>query len=199
MKNFIIFSFVQLLLFLPLNTSHAQMMGPGREGMPCYGEGPCMMMDEGRYPMMMRNYGQGMMGQGPHMEWRREEDCSSWFSIIDDLNLSETQLEKINAIRHSYSKEEVMLRAKLKIAQMEFYELMNDDKSDLKGIENKIKEISSLKEELLLNSSRTSISARKVLSADQRKQAVVLMKKRNTQCPYPGGPHMMKWGWHETE
>jgi len=181
MKKIIYLAILPLVIFLTLTVSNAQMMGGGKGHMPCCGEGPGMMDKE----------------HSPHMGYCSEGDCFRHLSMIDELDLSNEQHEKLTAIKLSFKKERIMLQAKMKVAKMEYHELLKKEKPNLKTIEKKIDQIINLKRDLMLNSASTSIAAREILSSEQLKKARGLMRDKKDQYKHFGGPRMMHRPWED--
>ena len=113
MNKVVIFSIITSLALFSTSFAYAeagQGMGPGRgQGM---GQG---MMGHDEYMEMMRKgggygygkgYGMGMYGKGGMQEY-----CFSYLSVIDELDLSDEQAEKIRKKKSSFRKEQIRLKA----------------------------------------------------------------------------------------
>ena len=190
MKRIVVVTLAMMFVGMGVSAALAQMMGQGMG-----------MGSEERHEMMERRggygmgYGQGMMGMGGGMgEGSMHGGCFSHFEVLKELDLSEGQKEKLRALKSKFRKVMVMVNARLKVAMMDFGELMADDTLDMRAVEEKIGEITELKGEHLMNAAKASEEARDILSREQLKKARKLIRKGLGACG-PGGRGMMRRDW----
>ena len=194
MKRVVVVTVAMMFVGMGVSAAFAQMMGP------CMGMG-----SEERQEMMERRgeygkgYGMGMMGMRSGMgEGYMHGGCFSHFEVLGELDLSEDQEEKLKALKSKFRKANVMVNAKLKVARMEFGELMADDTLDMRAVEEKIGEITELKGQHLMNAAKASEEARNILSREQTKKARKLIRKGLGACG-KGGHGMMHRGWSDDD
>jgi Spy/CpxP family protein refolding chaperone len=126
------------------------MGGPGMErGMMMGGD----MMGRG----MM---GDGMMGGKHHMLWK----------ALMNLNLTEQQKEKIEAIRDKTLKETIKKKADLQIAKIDLRSLLDKENVDMNAVESQLKTMESLKTDIRLSHIKAFEEIKATLTPDQRKQ-----------------------------
>ncbi len=155
---------------LLFTTANARMMGDGK-GMMCEKTG--MMGKDGK-PGMMSGTGKGIaaMGERGMMHgWFMKKGLHFYFSNREALGLTDDQLEKLHDIKVNFKKSFIMDKAKLEVAKIELEEQLDGDQVDMKAVKKKAKEISGLKETLLLAKVRTRVDAKKILNEEQRKKA----------------------------
>lgn len=150
------------------------------------GMGPGMMSD--KEMMEHRDQGMGYGMGGMHMH----EGCISYMALMDDLDLSENQADKIKEIKNSYKKEKIRLKADMKIAHIEYGEALSQDTVNLKEVEKIVNKIAALKAKLLMNSAEASAKARSVLTREQRAKLKELARERKANCRMQGGQGMMR-------
>ena len=179
MKKSIIVTTISIWALLCASMAYSQ-MGPGMGGgMMMEGEEMGRMHERGE-----RGYGMGRgMGSGPGY---MHGDCFSHLAIADGLDLSKDQAEKLSKMKSHFRKERIKLQAALKIAKIEYGELLSEDKVDMKAVEKKVREIANLKAESMLNSAKASADMRNILTAEQRAKAKELMRDRRQQCGMSG-------------
>lgn len=105
-------------------------------------------------PRNGKGYGQGNRGDRPF--------------ICDNLDLSDDQQTKMDALRTSHFKATQEQRDLLAEKQVKLDDLMNDDPTDQKAIEKIVKEISEIKSELMLSRINHRIEMRSLLNDDQK-------------------------------
>ncbi len=189
MKRVVVVTLTMMFVGMGVSAAFAQMMGQGM-GMGSE-ERREMMERRGGYGM---GYGPGMMG----MHGGMGEGCFSHFEVLKELDLSEGQEEKLRALKSKFRKAMVMVNASLKVAMMEFGELMASDTLDMRAVEDKIGEITELKGRHLMNAAKASEETRNILSREQLKKARKLIRKGLGACG-PGGRGMMRRGWSDDD
>jgi len=190
MKRIVVVTVVLIFVGMGVSAAFAQMMGQGMG-----------MGSEGRHETMERRggygkgYGQGMMGMhGAMGEGPMHGGCFSHFEVLEELDLSEGQEEELRALKSKFRKVKVMVNARLKVAMMEFGELMADDTLDMRAVEEKIGEIAELKGKHLMNAAKASEEARNILSKEQIKKARSLIRENMGACG-KSGRNMMHRDW----
>jgi len=179
MKKSVIISTVGTLVLLYTSIAYSQ---------PDRGMGPGMMSDDDRPGMMYERGGYGY-GMGAYGGRHMYEGCFSHEDILAELDLSEEQSEKIRKEESKFRKEQIRLRAAMKVAKIEYSDMLHEDKVDMKAVEKKVKEIADLKAQSMMNSAKASSVMRGVLSEEQRSKMKVLIREKKQNCPSMGG-----WG-----
>lgn len=184
MKSIVIVTVAAMFIGMAASVAFGQMMEPGTMGM---GPGARheMMEQRGGYGM---GYGPGMMGM--------HGGCFSHFEMLEELDLSDGQKEKLRDLKSKFTKLKIMVSAKLKVAKMEFRDLMSGDTLDMKALGKKIAEITELKGKQLMEAAKASEATRKILSKEQIKKARGLMLERMGDCE-KSGRRMMRHGWDD--
>ena len=83
------------------------------------------------------------------------------------LGLTDDQVAKIKGLRRQYLQETIMQTAKIRIAELELSDLLDDKKLDPPKIEKKVKEMESLRGELTLSRVRSLLKASDFLTPEQ--------------------------------
>jgi len=159
-------------------TSKQGMMSPqGMAQMPCMaaaeaGSMPQMMemMGEGMGDMMGAGMGKmmsagkmGMMGQRmAHM---------FYLDRADELGLSVNQVSKLKTLHMECRKDNIRNAAEAKIARLELADLLGSDNWSLKDTESLIRKVQKLEGDIQVRHLQAVSDARKVLTAEQLKQA----------------------------
>ena len=129
------------------------MMGAGRSG---------MMGGEGMYSMM--HSGQmGMMAQGMGQMF--------YLDRADELGLSVEQVSKLKAIHVEGRKDNIRNAAETKISRLELAEVLAGDTWILKDAEPLVRQVQKLEGDIQVRHLQALSDARKVLTAEQLKQA----------------------------
>ncbi len=184
MNRPIIFSIIISLALFCTSSAYAETgrgMGPGMG----QGMGPGMM-DHDEYMERMRRgggYGQGKgYGMGMHGKGGMHGYCFSYMSVMDELDLSDEQAEKLRKKKSSFRKEQIRLKAAMKVAKIDYKDLLSEEKVDMKAVEKKVRKIADLVAEQMMNSAKASSEMRMVLSKEQRTKSREFMRKRKQQC-----------------
>jgi Spy/CpxP family protein refolding chaperone len=175
MKRIVVVALTMMFVGMGVSAAFAQMMGMGSEE---------------RHEMM----GMGGGRAGGYMHG----GCFSHFEVLKELDLSEGQEEKLRVLKSKFRKAMVMVNASLKVAMIEFGELMASDILDMRAVEDKIGEITELKGRHLMSAAEASEEARNILSREQLKKARKLIRKSLGACG-PGGRGMMRRGWSDDD
>jgi len=109
------------------------------------------------------------------------------------LGLTDDQAAKLKELRSTYLKTTTMQGAKIRVAELELNDLLDEKKLDASKIEKKVKEIESLKSELLMGRIRSLINASDFLSPEQFAQFRAMTMQRMSPMghlqKHPMGPH----------
>ena len=87
---------------------------------------------------------------------------------LEEVDLSNEQIDKIRAIRENAHKLNIPLRGQLELKEVEIRELINGDKPDKEKVAAKIKEMETIKAQMHVNRSNAHIDALNELTKDQR-------------------------------
>ncbi|HTP42496.1 MAG TPA: periplasmic heavy metal sensor [Nitrospiria bacterium] len=126
----------------------------------------------------------GGMGHGGMMAEMSSENLKQRLGLTDD------QAAKLKSLRSDYLKETTMQGAKVRVAEFELNDLLDEQKLDTSKIEKKVKEIESLKGELLMQRIRSLLKAADFLSPEQFAQfRAMTMRRMGAMHSMGGGPH----------
>ena len=139
----------------PSSGSKTQMMGMMGKGMgDMMGSGMFGMMGDGQMSMME----QGMMPM-------------FYLARADELGLSTEQVNKLKAVHAECRKDNIRNAAETKIARLELSELLSGDNWTMKDAEALVRKVRKLEGDIQVRHLQAASDARKVLTADQLKQA----------------------------
>jgi Spy/CpxP family protein refolding chaperone len=127
---------------------------------------------------MMQQMGCCRMGSGMGMGMGMMEGekgmgcCEKEFFLCckDDLGLTDKQVEALKGIKMGSMKNEIKMGSDLKIAQLEFKSLMEDEKATLKDIESKLRAVEKLKVDMKLSHIKAFREAKALLTPDQKEK-----------------------------
>jgi Spy/CpxP family protein refolding chaperone len=137
-------------------------------------------------------------GRGGSMARMSAED------LKQRLGLSDEQTAKLKDIRRNYLKDTTMQGAKIRVAELELSDLLDDKKLDASKIEKKVKEIEALKSDLMMGRIRSLLKTADFLTPEQFDQLRAMtmrrmgagmgghmgeMKERRMGPPAGPGPH----------
>jgi Spy/CpxP family protein refolding chaperone len=116
-------------------------------------------------------------------------------ALKETLGLTEEQLSKMKSLRVSYEKERIKKEAEIKIAELEFVELLDQKELDMPKIEAKLKLLGSLQAELGFFRVKKLQETRTFLSPEQFTQFKAYthqavgprMGKKGKMSPHPMG------------
>jgi Spy/CpxP family protein refolding chaperone len=132
--------------------------------------------------------GTGMMPPG-HMGQSSMTTQMSAEHLKQRLGLTDEQTAKLKELRRTYLKETVMQTAKIKVAELELGDLLDDKKLDLSKIEKKIKEAEALRSELTLSRVRSLMKSADFLTPEQFEKLRAMTVRRLGANPHgPMGP-----------
>lgn len=137
------------LLFLLPVSGHAQPPGSYSEEDEMIGHHPMMEPGMGHPGMGMEHPGMGPMGNHEYGDkkprWMRPHNAAVHFlQMKDALGLSEKQVSDLKGLRDAYRNENTVNEAKLKSAEEELREILEEDSINLEKADAKLKEIGSL-------------------------------------------------------
>ncbi len=132
-----------------MGESMGDMMGSGRSG----------KMDGGGMHGMMHGVQMGMM---EHM---------FYLDRADEIGLSPEQVNRLKAIHVECRKDNIRNAAEMKIARLELSDLLSGDNWTLKDAESLVRKVQTLEGDIQVRHLQAVSDARKVLTAEQLKQA----------------------------
>jgi len=91
--------------------------------------------------------------------------------MMDRLELTEQQLEKIGALKVETQKKVIPLRSEIQLAQLELRTALDKDPVDTKAVHSKIEAIGLLKTKMRILQVDMRIQARNLLTPEQRSKA----------------------------
>lgn len=111
-------------------------------------------------------------------------DFDFYLMIASEISLTEDQIRKLHSIKSKCEKNRIMITARLRVAELDLQELLNQPELDLQKIDAKVKEIGEIKIENDLNDIHSMIESREVLTPEQK-------EKLKTLRPFPCNCHFM--------
>ncbi|MDQ1327732.1 MAG: hypothetical protein QG641_1015 [Candidatus Poribacteria bacterium] len=90
--------------------------------------------------------------------------------LAGELSFSDEQVKKLQSIKNECEKSKIMIRARIKIGELELQELLNQSEIDLDKVDAKIKEIGGMKIESDINDVHSIINAKAVLTQEQKEK-----------------------------
>ena len=99
------------------------------------------------------------------------------------MSLSEEQVKQLQSIRVEFEKSEIMIKARIKVGELELQELLNQPELDRGKVDAKIREIGEIKIECAINDVHAMLDAREVLTQEQKEK---LKKLRPIPCNSTG-------------
>ena len=96
----------------------------------------------------------------------------------DKLDLSATQVKKLEQLRDDFQKESIRKDADLRVAEMDLSGLLNATKVDVPKAEAKIRQIERLRGDLRIARVRTIEKGKDLLTADQQKKLRELLAEQ---------------------
>jgi Spy/CpxP family protein refolding chaperone len=103
------------------------------------------------------------MGHVPH-------DFDFYLILANELSFSEEQVKQLQSIRSECEKNGVMIKARIKVGELELQELLNQSELDTGKVDAKIKEIGEIKIENDINDIHAMIDAKSVLTPEQKEK-----------------------------
>ena len=90
--------------------------------------------------------------------------------LAEELNLSNTQRERLRAIGETLERKRIRLRADLELAQLELRSAMRGDSPALTELESRIDTVTRIQGEMMKAGVSARLDARKVLTPEQREK-----------------------------
>jgi len=90
--------------------------------------------------------------------------------LADELSFSDDQMKKLQSIKIGCEKNGIMIRARIKVGELELQELLNQSEIDLDKVDAKIKEIGGMKIENDISNIHSIIDAKAVLTQEQKEK-----------------------------
>jgi Spy/CpxP family protein refolding chaperone len=138
-------------------------------------------------PMGGHMGGMAAMGEMGHNGMMAEMTTEN---LKQRLGLTDEQAAKLKALRSTYLKETTMQGAKVRVAELELNDLLDEKTLDASKIEKKVKEIESLKGDLLMLRIRSLMKAADFLSPEQFAQLrAMTMHRMGAMRPMGRMPH----------
>ena len=148
----IIFSLAALNFTFAHDRNARGCMGMMGHGMTGHGTtGYDMMMDDAFCPMMMN------MGT----------TTDYLLASRDDINLSKTQISKLEKIRNNYQKDAMTLQANLDLAMLELHDLLNEDELNILKIKAASANIEKIESELRTKNIEIYMTTKSILTRKQ--------------------------------
>lgn len=127
-----------------------------------------MKMEHGHFPPKMP-FCAPFMNPFPPMEFKHYE-FDFYLCLTDELSLSDEQVKKLKSIKLECEKNRIMIEARIKVAEMELQDLLNQPEVDITKIDAKIREIGEIKIEDSINDIHSLIDARNILTTEQKEK-----------------------------
>lgn len=108
-----------------------------------------------------------MTGFGCPMLMGSAMSADYWLSYKDDLNLSKTQILKLNEIQENYRSETAALREELSAAMSELHDLLSEDELNSSKIKTTHKRIEKIENELHTKNIDTYNATKLLLTKEQ--------------------------------
>ena len=131
------------------------------------------MMDHGMMGMGMMDH--GMMGMGM---MDRQMGHAFYLDRADELGLSADQVAKLKVLQSDSRKDNIRNAAEVKIARLELADLLDGKDWSLKDAEPLIRKVQKLEGDIQVRYLQAVSDARKVLTAEQLKQASLRLWRR---------------------
>ncbi len=135
-------------------------------------------------------------GREPHRHWEMRRhfhpkehvphDFDFYLMLAGEISLTEEQMKKLHSIKMKCEKNRIMIMARLRVAELDLQEMLNQSKLDLDKIDAKVREIGEIKIESDLNDIHSMIESREVLTPEQK-------EKLKTLRPVPCNCHFIPW------
>lgn len=130
---------------------------------------------QGRMMERMGNEHDSMMKQ---MHSVNLPDAQTLLAKGEELSLTGEQVKSLKDISLSAQKESIKKHADLAIARVELHALLDQEDIDVERVQQKVRQAADLEAELKIAHLRAAISAKGVLTADQRTRFEEIAKKR---------------------
>jgi Spy/CpxP family protein refolding chaperone len=102
-------------------------------------------------------------------------------AMLDELGLTDEQIENIRDVQYNFRKAEIGLRADLQSSRLELRHLMIQEKSDQKEIMNVVDKIADTQKKLLKNDVDRKIEMTGILTPQQFKKFIQMKSERKKE------------------
>jgi len=120
--------------------------------------------------------GHGMGQDGPPAVWKNPE-------VIEDLGLTESQIDQLRSAELEFNKAKVLLKAKISATRMDLEGLLDQDDPDVKKARNLTSDLGGLHEQMLNLHVDHKLKLKEILEPDQLRKLEAL---RHGFGPGPG-------------
>ena len=112
-----------------------------------------------------RGYGKH---KGPHQS--ANEFIQHVLKFKDGMAITDEQESQLKSLETDFKKTRIKMKAEVELANLDLHELLKKEDSNLADIETKLKNVHTLKADLLMASIKTKRDAKAVLTDEQRKR-----------------------------
>lgn len=95
----------------------------------------------------------------------------------EKLGLSDEQIKELREIENECDRAFLEERARLRVARLDLYEILESDRYDMEALKDKTREISEIVSSLILRRTTVKVKAMMVLTEEQKKKARKLLKR----------------------
>lgn len=114
------------------------------------------------------SYGRYGRHMGPHQS--AGEFIDHILTFKQAMAITDEQEHKLRSISRDYKKTKIKMNAEVQLANLDLHELLRNDQAALSDIETKLKNVHTLKADLLMASIKAKREAKAVLTDEQRKR-----------------------------
>ena len=111
-------------------------------------------------------HGHGSTHPGKHQS--AAEFIAHILKFKDGMSLTAEQQQKLHALKTTYKKDRIRLKAEVDLASIDLHEALKNEQASLSGIEAEFNKLHALKTKLYMASIKTKRDAKTVLSEEQR-------------------------------
>ena len=90
-------------------------------------------------------------------------DFDFFLTLADELSFSDEQVKKLQNIRNECEKNRIMIRARIRVGELELQELLNQSEIALDKVDAKVKEIGEMKIESDINDVHSMIDVHSII------------------------------------
>ena len=117
-------------------------------------------------------HGYGKRGYGKHTG--PHQSASDFIQHVlkfkDGMAITDEQESQLKGLETAFKKTRIKMKAQVELANLDLHELLKKEDSNLADIETKLKNVHTLKADLLMASIKTKRDAKSVLTDEQRKR-----------------------------
>ena len=117
-------------------------------------------------------HGYGKRAYGKHMGGHQSasEFIQHVLKFKEGMAITDEQETKLKGLETAFKKTRIKMKAEVELANLDLHELLKKEESRLSDIESKLKNVHTLKADLLMASIKTKRDAKAVLTDEQRKR-----------------------------